>query len=166
MAQAPQKQAQDTLRQSHQVAQQALGMASNALSRVHSDVQGAQTPDDRHQQLLDAIGSLGQQQQASPPGGGDGYGQMVPDSQQQAVWSEFPGTDPNAVDNLMAQNAGDPGGALGPLFHLFQADEEHLAQMHQMILDHILSILSAPQGGPQMPTVASPEVGGDHIGIG
>jgi len=134
----PDQEAQQTLQASHNVARQAAAAHSDALTKMHSAVMGSQTPDDRHQQLLDAIASL--------QGGGGQQG--APDNEQ-SEYSNMP--DPG--DWVMQ----DPQGAAAYAEAIMQRFAEVMAEQSM-----------APAGPPQpdMQSMAGPAVGGGIGGEG
>lgn len=120
------------------------------------------------QALLGALGAGAPPPQGPVPGGlpqGPDGGSGV--SEEQAVWDQFPGTDPNVVTQLLQAHNGSIEEALGPLFMLFSHDEEMLDQKHQAALQAFIQALSAPseQGGPpQAGPGPGPAVGGENTG--
>lgn len=99
--------------------------------------------------LAAALGMGGQPQQP-------GYGQ-APDPQTQAVWSEFPSTDPDHLAQL-AQQAGSVEALMPELLALIGQDEDKLRAMQRQQLDAILHMLMAPSGPAQPP--------GPPLGVG
>jgi hypothetical protein len=93
------------------------------------------------------------------------------DPQEQAVWDEFPSTDPNAVGSLAQQmQGGDPQdlvSLLGQWMQQAQADQDKLSQMQESLLSHLMDLLGgpAPDGGQaaSMPTGASQVPGGPGV---
>lgn len=84
------------------------------------------------------------------------------DPQQQAVWTAFPGTDPNAAASL--GQGGDMQEALSALLQQQEQDRAKLDQMHSSLIDSILGQLSPPGAdqstAPGGPALAAPGVGG------
>jgi hypothetical protein len=84
------------------------------------------------------------------------------DPNQQAVWQEFPATDPQQVDQLaqQMQQGGDPQSLielLSGFMQQAQADQDKLSQMHTAMLSHLMDLLQGPTGGgAQHPTGPSP----------
>jgi len=117
----------------------------------------------------------GQQQPGSSPGDPNAQGQ---DPNEQAVWSEFPATDPSQVEALAQQMQGASPDQLVQLLGSFMqqadADNQKLSQMHEAMLQHLMELLSGPgaDGGQaaQMPQGATdvpsqgPGVGGAGTG--
>lgn len=145
---------------SHAVAQKAASAHSDALSKIHGQIQQQSAPSDREQHLLGLIASMSPpgadpSGQGGPPGGGD------PQANQQAVWDEFPSTDPNQAHDMLGQ-ADDPEHGLMALIQQQQADRQKFEGMQADILNQIVEMLGSPAGEPQGgPPIASPGVGGE-----
>lgn len=93
------------------------------------------------------------------------------DPNEQAVWSEFPATDPTQVEQLaqQMQQGGDPQALvemLSGFMQQAQADADKLSQMHTAMLSHLMELLQGPTGGgDQQPTGPSP-VASQGPGVG
>ncbi len=93
------------------------------------------------------------------------------DPNEQAVWDEFPSTDPNAIGSLAQQmQGGDPQdlvSLLGQWMQQAQADKDKLDQMQESLLSHLMDLLGgpAPDGGQAagMPTGQAPIPGGPGV---
>lgn len=92
--------------------------------------------------------------------------------QQQAVWSQFPSTDPTVLGQIMAPalQGGGPdslGQAFSALLPLMQQDQDTLAQMQrqqvQALIEQLMGPAGPPQGGPQ-PGASGPQTGGETMG--
>lgn len=95
-----------------------------------------------------------------PPGmAGMGPGPEV----QQAVWDEFPGTDPDMLRSLAAQVGGNPLAILEPLQALYEQDRAKLDAMHQQQLQALIEELMRPDDQMAMREPA-PAVGGENVG--
>lgn len=123
----------DALKQHLQIAAAHAKMGTDAMGAAHKQVVSTLAP---HADILQALQNVGNGQ-AGPSPGGEPAGQ-------EAIWSAFPGTDPNVVSKLAAQGP-DPA----PLFKLFQADEAKLQAMHQASLQAHVDMHGAPQGQPE-----------------
>jgi len=105
------------------------------------------------------------------------------DPNQQAVWSEFPATDPSQVDALAQsmQQGGDPQSLVEMLTGFMQqaqADQDKLSQMHTAMLSHLMDLLGsagdqgqgggiAGPGGPGQPQdQGPPPVASQGPGVG
>lgn len=103
------------------------------------------------------------------------------DPQEQAVWNEFPSTDPGQIEALaqQMQGQGDPQQLLDALTQLLQqsqADRDKLDQMQEQMLGHLMDLLQgagaglppgagSPQDASQgAPVPAGPGVGGAGTG--
>lgn len=95
------------------------------------------------------------------PAGMAGMG--PPPEQQQAVWDEFPGTDPDMLRALAAQVGGNPLAVLEPLQALWQQDRDKMDAMHQQQLHALIEELMRPDDSEAM-TEAAPSVGGENVG--
>ena len=101
----------------------------------------------------------------------DPNAQQGEDPNEQAVWDEFPSTDPNAVGSLAQQmQGGDPQdlvSLLGQWMQQAQADQDKLSQMQESLLSHLMDLLGgpAPDGGQAagMPTGQAPIPGGPGV---
>jgi hypothetical protein len=145
----PDKSAMDIHAASHGVAMQAAKSHGDALTKLHASIS----------QLLQ-----GQMQQGAPPQGPSDTGGGDP--QQQAVWSAFPSTDPQAVAQLMQQSGGDPHAALQALS---QQQEQDMASLHDQMMQRLAEVLDqmgAPGGeaAPAAPVGPPPAVGGSTTG--
>ncbi len=116
-------------------------------------------------------GGASPDQSQDPNAQGD-QGQGDPnDPNEQAVWDEFPSTDPNAVGSLAQQmQGGDPQdlvSLLGQWMQQAQADQDKLSQMQESLLSHLMDLLGgpAPDGGQAagMPTGQAPIPGGPGV---
>jgi hypothetical protein len=116
------------------------------------------------------------QMMGPPPGaGGDpnvpgpGPGGAPSTQMEQAVWSQFPSTDPNVIGRLVgpALQGGPTGVAqiLQALPQMWEHDQDLLAQMQRAQLQSIVQQLMAPPPDAAMgPQTQPPEVGGDTTG--
>src|SRR6476646_3736696 len=156
---SPEQLAQQAMMASHAVAQKAAAAHSDALTKIHGDIQSQSAPSDREQHLLGLLASM------SPPGADGSVAGSSPgggDPQQQAVWDEFPSTDPTQAQQMM-QSADDPEHGLAALVQQSQADLQKFQAMQSDILNQIMQMLGAPAGEPAGgPPVASPGVGGEN----
>jgi len=156
---SPEQLAQQAMMASHAVAQKAAAAHSDALTKIHGDIQSQSAPSDREQHLLGLLAGM------SPPGaagpGGPGGAGGDPQAQQQAVWDEFPSTDPQQAHDMLGQ-ADDPEHGLMALIQQQKADRDKFEQMQGDVLNQIVQMLGAPAGPPVGgPAVASPGVGGE-----
>lgn len=148
----------------------------------------AQAQSDPMMQAIQAIHKQSVNAVTAPPGQGaqgpPGASQMPPDAEdqqdqgqdegaeQQAVWDEFPSTDPQNAQALAQQMQGqDPEAMLQALQQwMAQADSDRqkLDQMQEAMLNHFMDLLGGPSGAPQAgPQAASPQapgVGGEGTG--
>lgn len=147
----PDKSAMDIHAASHQVAMKAATAHGDALTKLHASI--AQM--------------MGQQQAGQDPSQGQGQDQGGGDPQQQAVWSAFPSTDPQAVQQIMQQGGGDPHAALQALS---QQQEQDMASLHDQMMQRLAEVfdqMGAPTdagGAPAASTAPGPAVGGDSTG--
>ncbi len=110
-------------------------------------------------------------QSQDPNAQGDPNAQQGQDPNEQAVWDEFPSTDPTAVGSLAQQmQGGDPQdlvSLLGQWMQQAQADQDKLSQMQESLLSHLMDLLGgpAPDGGQAagMPTGQAPIPGGPGV---
>jgi hypothetical protein len=99
------------------------------------------------------------------------------DPNQQAVWQEFPATDPTQIEQLVQalQGAGPDQQVqmLGSFMQQADADRQKLDQMHEAMLSHLLELVQGPGGAPQdqgqgsdqgVPPPQGPGVGGQGTG--
>jgi hypothetical protein len=92
------------------------------------------------------------------------------DPMQQAVWSAFPGTDPNAIHELVSPTMGADGGqglpqVLAAVEQLQGQDVQKLKAMHDEQLNAIIAQLMSPGGpGMQQPAEPVPSMGGEGLG--
>lgn len=115
----------DALKQHMQVASSMAKMGHDAMGAAHKQVMNTAG---NHADLQAAL--------ANAAGGGQGQGGGG-GAQQQAVWSAFPGTDPQVV-----QHISDPD----KLHQLFAQDEQKLLGMHQQMQQAWVAHNSQPQG--------------------
>lgn len=99
---------------------------------------------------------------------GGGQGGYQDPSAQQAVWSEFPGTDPQVLQQFVGQAQGmGPQGMvqiMEPLTQLFAQDQAKLDAMHQEQLHAIVAELMSP-GQAMAQSEPAPAIGGDGAGF-
>jgi len=99
------------------------------------------------------------------------------DPNEQAVWQEFPATDPQNVQALASQmqSTQDPGELvqmLGQFMQQADADAQKLSQMHEVMLSQLMDLLQGPgegqpaggQSGPPPVAAQGPGVGGNGTG--
>jgi hypothetical protein len=102
--------------------------------------------------------------EASGMMGPAGMAGMGPDeATQQAVWDEFPGTDPDMLRSVAAQMGGNPLAAIEPLQALFDEDRKKLDALHQQQLHALVEELMRPADDMAMREPA-PAVGGEAVG--
>lgn len=106
----------------------------------------------------------------TPPMGAPPMGGAPSTPQEEAVWAQFPSTDPNVLMQLLGplMQGGSPTGlaqALQALPEMQQHDRDLLDEMQRQQVQNIVAQLMAPAPGMQLPTPgANPEVGGDSSG--
>lgn len=143
----------------HKAAHGALQAAAGAVSKLA----GAQGQPDPHLvELLSGIhGKLDQQTQMMQQGQGGDQG----DATDQAVWSRFPSTDPNALEQMLQQTG--PEGFLEAFLQQAAQDEDAFHQMQMAQVHAIIGHLSQPQGEPMAGGQAPPpDVTGGSGGYG
>ena len=107
----------------------------------------------------------------APPDQGQG------DQTQQAVWSEFPATDPQSIQSLAQQAQGAPPEQLIQLLGSFmqqaEADQQKLSQMHEAMMAHLMELLggqgadmTGPGGAGAEPPNSSPTPPPQGPGVG
>ncbi len=144
-----------------------------ALAAVHKAGTSAQDPSQggANSQGAPTAGPPDSGQDPSQDPNADPNAQQGQDPDEQAVWNEFPSTDPNAVGSLAQQmQGGDPQdlvSLLGQWMQQAQADQDKLSQMQESLLSHLMDMLGgpAPDGGQAagMPTGQAPIPGGPGV---
>jgi hypothetical protein len=113
-------------------------------------------------------------QVAQDPSQGDPNAQGQ-DPNEQAVWQEFPATDPQNIQALsqQMQQEQDPGQLvqlLGQFMQQADADTQKLSQMHEAMLSQLMDLLQGPGGaqpaGGQAGPAGPPPVGAQGPGVG
>ena len=99
--------------------------------------------------------------------GGDPYGggdPNAPTPEEQAVWQEFPGTDPGAILAVLSQGPDGVAQAISMVEQDYDILSQHHERIKQIIAEH-----AATPGAPAEPPVATvppgPGVGGQGLGL-
>lgn len=144
----PDKSAMDIHAASHQVAMKAATAHGDALTKLHASIA----------QMMGGQGQAAPADQGQDTGGGD--------QTQQAVWSTFPSTDPQAVQSLLDQSGGDPHAALQALSQQQEQDLSALHDQQMQRLSELLDQLASPAGAgaPSPGAGPAPAVGGETGG--
>jgi hypothetical protein len=140
---------------------EAIAAALDAVHKAGAKGAAAPTGADPSQQQ-DPNAQAGADPNADPNAQGGG------DPNQQAVWAEFPSTDPQAAQSI--PQGGSPEDLVNWISQFMQQaqqDQDTLSQMQEAVMAQVMQMLGGPGGQPQDQGAAppqSPGVGG--VGAG